>query len=613
MYLKAQNKTLLQSVVSLIFMIFVLNLGFTSMAQAQSQDEKLARAYYFESERAVNIESYSDALLAINKAEELLGKGNASTTAIKVKIYFGQQKYNLAKQALNKFYTYEAGDKLSREMSTYLIRIDKKVEGENIRIAAQRQAQIEKAERDRLAAISAEKRRILANRVRQENIEKERLATQSKHLGALLKAHQDQIERCEKYAKYHQESESCVEVGRRFEYGDLVAQDYEKAVYFYRAACHGYNEVPLESDHGYSDSYVDINACLGRIRMLDHGYAVSEHPEVEAFNILVGQRCDREIPSVCNKVGLFWQHGVFYSDGKLYRKSDSKRARNLFTTSCDAGNAQGCAALNFLQPDTNERYLSYLDACWGEDKDACYQVAQLSAADPKLEEHTDINNMGSDSFYIKACGLDSMEACYEYANIKSKNLFGEYYFPNEKVVAFFQKVCTSIQPKDACSKLESVKAEILAKADVFEAECVKGEGKLCAEVGDWFNEGVIVPVDYTRAGINYRIACDSGWDYSCKVYAVMAENGKGMAVSLDTTAKYYTLACQDNMADEDACINAYRFISAGHGSKEDKSKLKKAVKNTKGYLKYYCKQQKKEGGSGSSSYCQRYKKIKALK
>lgn len=67
------------------------------IATAQPNNDQKARAYYFEAERALEERAFNEALSALDNVEQLLGSSNASTTAMKVKIYYAQEKYEVAK------------------------------------------------------------------------------------------------------------------------------------------------------------------------------------------------------------------------------------------------------------------------------------------------------------------------------------------------------------------------------------------------------------------------------------------------------------------------------------------------------------------------------------
>jgi len=118
-----------------------LNMNF-----AHANDSKKAKALYFAAEQAYSEKKYDEALIGIKAVESLLGKSNALLQGLRVKTLYGKGDYAGTKRALDKFFTLDASEQLSREIAAYLLKAEKAIEARRIAreaaaAAAMREAQ----------------------------------------------------------------------------------------------------------------------------------------------------------------------------------------------------------------------------------------------------------------------------------------------------------------------------------------------------------------------------------------------------------------------------------------------------------------------------------------
>ena len=79
-------------------------------------------------------QQYDDALTAIDKVESLLGNTNAQLSALKVKTYFKKNQFIKAKAEMDVFFGFTTTEVLTREVSSYLIQIDKGIKEEKVQL-----------------------------------------------------------------------------------------------------------------------------------------------------------------------------------------------------------------------------------------------------------------------------------------------------------------------------------------------------------------------------------------------------------------------------------------------------------------------------------------------
>lgn len=105
--------------------LLLLSIVWAFPSNAQTSKNNQAKAYYFAAEASYKNKEFNDALLALEKVESLLGKSNAVLSALKVKVYFEQKEFAKAKNEIGVFFGFKASDILTREISSYLIDVDK--------------------------------------------------------------------------------------------------------------------------------------------------------------------------------------------------------------------------------------------------------------------------------------------------------------------------------------------------------------------------------------------------------------------------------------------------------------------------------------------------------
>lgn len=102
---------------------------------AQSSKNNQMKAYFYAAQGAYENQQYDDALTAIDKVESLLGNTNAQLSALKVKTYFKKNQFIKAKAEMDVFFGFTTTEVLTREVSSYLIQIDKGIKKEKNRLA----------------------------------------------------------------------------------------------------------------------------------------------------------------------------------------------------------------------------------------------------------------------------------------------------------------------------------------------------------------------------------------------------------------------------------------------------------------------------------------------
>lgn len=104
-------------------------------AFSQVAQEERAKAYYFEAEAALGDGRLNEAERYHDEAVNLLGASNAKLAALHVRILFAAQRYEEAKAAIQRFYSYDPGPNLKRDIAPIIVQIDDA-------IVAQREARI---------------------------------------------------------------------------------------------------------------------------------------------------------------------------------------------------------------------------------------------------------------------------------------------------------------------------------------------------------------------------------------------------------------------------------------------------------------------------------------
>lgn len=126
-----------------------------SPAHAQMTDQQRAQAYYFEAEASLADGKLKDADDLRAKAKEALGGDNAKLLFLEARIHFQNGTYEAANRAMQRFYEYNPGPNLSRDMSPYVVKIETKLEEARSAAAAAAVAEAEKRRAEELLAAQA--------------------------------------------------------------------------------------------------------------------------------------------------------------------------------------------------------------------------------------------------------------------------------------------------------------------------------------------------------------------------------------------------------------------------------------------------------------------------
>ncbi|MGB3724372.1 MAG: hypothetical protein WA981_01270 [Glaciecola sp.] len=84
--------------------------------------------YYFGAQELYEEGKYRDALYSLEKVNDILGKQNARTLSLEIKIRYELQEYRKAEELLNQLSQLkEADDRILKEISIYAVKIDKAI------------------------------------------------------------------------------------------------------------------------------------------------------------------------------------------------------------------------------------------------------------------------------------------------------------------------------------------------------------------------------------------------------------------------------------------------------------------------------------------------------
>ncbi|MCC2604070.1 tetratricopeptide repeat protein [Planctobacterium marinum] len=102
----------------------ILLLTSVPLAFAQSANENRAKAYIEAAEHALQQKDYEQALEAVTKAREFIGRDNALCSSLKVKTLVALGRYPAAQKELDLFYTLPSSQELISEMGRLQLKID---------------------------------------------------------------------------------------------------------------------------------------------------------------------------------------------------------------------------------------------------------------------------------------------------------------------------------------------------------------------------------------------------------------------------------------------------------------------------------------------------------
>jgi TPR repeat protein len=634
--LKVKDTDMNRLLIGSMLFAFLL-LGGVNSAKSQSANANKAKAYYFQAEKAFGQSNFKAAMNAVLQTEKLLGTENPRTTALKVKIHFAQGNYKKAKHTLDKFYTYKVGDSLAIEMSDYVVQIDEKIDAEDARIRKVKQQAIAKVETDRLAAIAAENKRLRGERLRQQQVERDRVAQLVQKKAAEQQVIKDQLRICESESS----TINCFAVAKRHELGrDGYLVDMEQAARYYAKSCRPKGD--------------DIHqGCFGRVRLLSLGHGVSENPDDEIRNIVNEKRRNdgyrgRNLDKVdWNYLsGQSWLKGKKRSAGNSYYKSNSIVASYYFDLSCKAENKTACNAAKQVTPDKLHQAIDMFVNCENDgplDRGAaCYAFAEIFEKDKHIYKYLKgeyphyaitqyVERQGArinryyepDRYYKLACDrfknpgacFREAEQSYEYANTGRTTI--RYWL--EEVIQKYESICetknqTSVDKKMRCDRLDIVKASATQDFEAAKASCLNPiktslTEEDCKKVATAYEKGFVFPADSSRL-FEYALRTCNVWRRSgCKEAEEFAKNGTVMLPpDFENLAAYYGAACSYYQSPPLSvlCTRAIKMYETGDGVEQDLSTAKTYFKLLLKRHKNYCK-----SASRGSDECKEYKRLKA--
>lgn len=112
----------------IILVLLLPLLMFSLQSHGQSSKNNQAKAYFFAAQEAFDNKQYDEALNKVLKVETLLGKSNALLSSLKVKVYFEQNRFKEAEAEIDIFFGFKSKASLARDISSYLIKVEKIIE-----------------------------------------------------------------------------------------------------------------------------------------------------------------------------------------------------------------------------------------------------------------------------------------------------------------------------------------------------------------------------------------------------------------------------------------------------------------------------------------------------
>jgi len=133
------GKLVKTSIFTRLFLCALLFSLLSPLAFADSKSQMQAKGYYFAAEESFTNGNYDEALGAINKSKSLLGSSNARISAMEIKILYALKQYPKAQQELDNFYSYQSSDQLQREVSSYLVKIEKSIQSKILKMKLEKE------------------------------------------------------------------------------------------------------------------------------------------------------------------------------------------------------------------------------------------------------------------------------------------------------------------------------------------------------------------------------------------------------------------------------------------------------------------------------------------
>ena len=268
------------------------------------------------------------------------------------------------------------------------------------------------------------------------------------------------------------------------------------------------------------NEYRNEDACYVLGRLYAYGGYITDAQPRAAFGIF-DAGCKRNNALLCVELATLYANGI----GVV---KNAGKAKELFTTQCDAGNAGACSALAYqLRDEKKFREAAPLlrRACDEGNSEACNGIGYAHYT----AEGVDWDVTAAMTAYEKACSLGLPVGC---ANMGELAFYGigvaqDYV----KSLEYYQQSCTPTDPVG------------------------------CARVGHFYEKGFGVDVDLVRAEKEYKRGCETGYlpAEACRWLAEMyRSSGKGTSSEI---AKL-TQKAQD-YAKEIAATNPYGKLLLG--------------------------------------------------
>jgi uncharacterized protein len=358
---------------------------------------------------------------------------------------------------------------------------------------------------------------------------------------------------------------ACVELGSKYDSGDGVPTDPERALSYYRKACDG----------GAGDG------CeLAAATIQDKDKAGAEALYRRAFE-LYRAGCDAGDGEACGDLG------VVYENGRAGVTRDLGRAAELYARGCEKGSSDACFFLGTAY-DTGQGVAhsavdaarSYERSCELNDPDACGMAANYfddGSIDCDVDKARTLRLRGVE-LYEKQCDAGMDWGCWSAATDLDIGLG----IPEDRprAIALLRKGCER-NGRYSCGELGSKLEEDEGRSEalaVHRKACDLGEDDSC--LGAWRLLSALGRVDeaegYGKRVVETRekgCAKPTGAHW-CQQLGEMYEKGSGVAIDANQAVEYKRMAAEKRKArclelGGYDCGPAAKAFSEGTGVKAD--------------------------------------------
>lgn len=295
------------------------------------------------------------------------------------------------------------------------------------------------------------------------------------------------------------EAQSCNDLGLMFYDGREVAQDWERAGFYFKEACDKNNS----------------GGCYNLATLYANGSGVTKDPSFAAEVYEKG--CDLGNAPSCYAL----------ADARIKgegMEKDAPRAAVLFRKACENGLPRGCARFADLMADG---------------------------------EGVDLDRTGALNFYERACNGGEVDTCYDLAERWEQGKLGD---PDGTIaVRFYEKACDGGSAKGCARAALLLDRGLITKRDasravkLYERACEAGNGQSCYDIGALSFLGEGVPTDKARAAAFFGKACEAGESAGCFQLGRMSYQGDGIPADKKGAAAAFDKACPKGSAS--SCFN----------------------------------------------------------